>query len=277
VELAFLKMQGCGEDVVVIDCSKQPQAADADLPALARLSLDRGFGIGGHSLLLVAPGRDGRVAVRTFDPRGEEVAPSGHALRCAARYASDAGVVSSTAFSAVTARGDVRLRIIDSVNVTIDLGAPVSQETLAEIRESPDDSFSRSIAIGGRELAWTPVAVGAPFGVFFVPDFERPLASTARRIARHPDFPAGTGIAFAQVCDRESLRLRAWEAGRSSASCDAAAAAVVAAVVSGFADREVFVHLAGGDLFLSWTEDDNRLHLTGPASYVFTGTFPFGE
>lgn len=269
-------MQGCGEDVVVLDCFHQPLAVQADLAALARRVLDRARGVGGEALLLLGPGSAEKVLVRSFALDGSEGEPSTHALRCAARYASDSGAVSHTSFALETLHGAVRVQMVDSVNVRVDLGVPAAPDTLAEIRESTAASFTRTVSLDGRELAYVPVSVGTPFGIFFVPDFSFPMTTMARRIVRHPDFPDGTGVCFTLVQDRGCLRLRAWEGGRRKVSCPAAAAAVVAAVVSGFADRDVLARMPGGDLYLEWGED-NRLRLTGPAVYVFTCTFPFEE
>jgi diaminopimelate epimerase len=278
VEIEFLKMNGCGDDVVVVDCFRQPLAVQADLALLSRRCLHRGTGVGGNALLLVGPGSaGGSLSARAFQPDGAESDPSGHALRCAARYATDAGLVSSTEFAIETRRGDVRAQAIDSRNIRLDLGIPVSPEAAAEIHESPAAAFTVSLEVGGRLLSYMPVSVGTPFGIFFVPGFDSSTERAARRIARHAGFPAGTGVAFAQVIDRETLGLRAWDRARRVPSCSCAAAAVVAAVVNGFCDREVFVRLPGCDLFLEWREETNRLHLTGPALYAFTGTYPFEE
>ena len=78
---------------------------------------------------------------------------------------------------------------------------------------------------------------------------------------------------------REEIRLRVWEGTEEPVpdECACAGAAVVASVVNGFTDREVFVHLKGGDIFLQWEESDNHLWVTGPATYVFTGTYDFEE
>jgi diaminopimelate epimerase len=203
--------------------------------------------------------------------------PDRHALRCAARYATDAGLVSATEFAIETRRGSLQAQAIDSCNIRLDLGAPVSPEAAAEIRESTAAAFTASLEVDGRLLSYTPVSVGGPFGVFFVASFDAASERLARRIGRHPAFPSGAGVAFAQVIDRETLALRAWDRARRAASCSCAAAAVVASVVNGFCDREVFVRLPAGDLYLEWREETNRLHLTGPARYSFTGTYPFEE
>lgn len=271
-------MSGCGDDVVVVDCFRQPLVVQTGLDRLARRGLDRGSGVGGNALVLVGPGTAvGRISARAFAPDGSEVDPSGHSLRCAARYATDAGHVTSTEFPIETRRGEVRAQAIDSRNIRLDLGLPMSPAAAAEIRESPASAFHVSLEVDGRLFSYTPVSVGTPFGVFFVPRFDSAVDRTARRIALHPAFPAGVGVAFAQVVDRETMVLRTWERGRRVPSCSSAAAAVVAAVVNGFCDREVFVRLRGGDLYLEWDEGTNRLHLTGPALYVFTGTYPFEE
>lgn len=278
VEIQFLKMSGCGEDVVVVDCFRQPLVVQTGLDRLARRCLDRGLGVGGNALVLVGPGAAiGRISARAFSPDGSEGDPSGHALRCAARYATDAGHVTSTEFSIETRRGEVLAQAIDSRNIRLDLGLPVSPDAAAEIRESPASAFHVSIEVDGRLFSYTPVSIGTPFGVFFVPGFDSAVDRTARRIALHPAFPVGAGVAFARVVNRETMVLRAWERGRRVPSCSSAAAAVVAGVVNGFCDREVFVRLKGGDLYLEWDEGTNRLHLTGPALYAFTGTYPFEE
>jgi diaminopimelate epimerase len=157
------------------------------------------------------------------------------------------------------------------------MGAPFGGEKAAEIRESLSETFTRSILANGRSVTYTPISLGRSYAMIFVPNFSFPIRRTAREIADQPDFPEGTGIGFVQVSSREELRLRAWEApGEDPADeCACASAALVASVVNGFADREVFAHLPGGDVFLQWDESDHHIWLTGSAGYVFTGTYDF--
>jgi len=219
----------------------------------------------------------GVLPVRCFDGDGEERAVSCNGARCAARYASDSGVVSSSDFHIQCGPQKFRAQIIDSANVRVDMGMPVSRETAAEIRESLSESFTRAILVNGKSVTYTPISLWQSYAMVFVPNFAFPLRRTAREIASQPDFPEGTGIGFVQVNSREELRLRTWGARGDAPSdeCSCAAAATVAAVVNGFADREVFVQLPGGSLFLQWEESSNRIWLTGPAAYVFTGTYDF--
>jgi diaminopimelate epimerase len=279
MEIDFFKMQGCGEDVVLASAARLPADLGSRYPLLARRILDRSFGVGGNAFLVIGVSDDAELSVRGFDADGDEPAVSCNAARCAARYASDSGAVSTGDFRMATGAGTTRVQIIDSANVRVDMGRPFNEQSSAEILESARGSYTRSILVEGRTVSYTPISLGRPYAMLFVPDFSFPLRKTARTIAAQPDFPEGTGIGFVQVCSREELRLRVWEAPDIFApdACACAAAAHVAAVVNGFADREAFVRLKGGDVFLQWDETDNHIWLTGPAGYVFTGTFDFPE
>lgn len=277
MEIEFLKMQACGDDSIILRASQLPPGADQLLPAIAPRILDRSFGVGGTALLLMGPTEEGELAVRAFDPQGDEPPLSCHAARCLARYAADSGAAQGQDFMMRTPDGRIRVQIIDSSNVRVDMGMPMSTETQAEIRESLKDSFTRSLLVDGRSLSYTPISLGRSYAMFFVPDLSFPLNKTARRISEQPEFPAGTGIGFIKVYSRDEIRLRVWEGGYDSDECTCAAAALVASVVDGFTDREIFIHLKGGDVFLQWQESDNHLWLTGPAVYVFTGRYDYEE
>jgi len=277
MEIDFLKMQGCGDDVVVLNGARIPAETPAHLPSLAQRILNRGFGVGGNALVVLGTAAGSVLPVRCLDAEGDDFDISCNGARCAARYASDSGTVSTNDFRIECGTQKLRAQIIDSTHVRVDMGMPFSSEKTAEIRESLSESFTRSILVQGRSVTYTPISLGRSYAMIFVPSFSFPLRRTAREIAAQPDFPEGTGIGFVQVYSREDLRLRSWEAPGEGPTdeCACASAAVVAAVVNGFTDREVFAHLPGGNLFLQWEESDNRIWLTGPAAYVFTGTYDF--
>jgi diaminopimelate epimerase len=277
MEIDFLKMRGCGDDVVLLDGARIPPETAEHLPDLARRILSRRFGVGGNALLLLGACTGGVLPVRCLDADGDDLPVSCNAARCAARYAADSGTVSTNDFSIESGSRAMRAQIIDSAHVRIDMGSPFGAEKTVEIRESLKESFTRSIQVQGRSVTYTPISLGRSYAMVFVPNFGFPVRRTAREIAAQPDFPDGTGIGFVQVNSREDLRVRIWDPpGELQADeCVCASAALVAAVVNGFADRELFVHLPGGNIFLQWEESDNRIRLTGPAVYVFTGTFDY--
>jgi diaminopimelate epimerase len=284
MEIEFLKMQGCGEDTLLVDCFKQQKPRAENCPELARRILDRRCGVGADSLLLLSEGAQSRLAAQCFDARGEEAPVSMNAVRCAARYASDSGIAVDKRFTVETGAGLVASQIIDSSNVRVDLGVP-ARVGGGELREKPLESFTKTIVADNKHVTFTPVSLTSSFVIVFVTLFDFSFPHEARAIAASPEFPQNTGICFTQVHNREKIRLRVWEPGAArggknaedKSSCAGAAAAVVASVVNGFTDREVFVHCEGGDFFVQWEERDNRLYLTGPAYYVFTGTYYFEE
>jgi diaminopimelate epimerase len=279
MEIDFLKMQGCGEDVVVVEATRLPKEAHGRLALLARRMLDRAFGVGGSALVLLGASDDADLSLRCFDPEGDEMPATGNATRCAARYATDSGAAKTSDFSMGSGTRRTRVQVIDSANIRVDMGVPLSREAEAEIRESDRGSFTSSMLVEGREVSYTPISLGRPWAMLFVPDFSFPLKKTARAIAGQPEFPDETGIGFVQVITREEIRLRSWDGpeGLPGDECECAAAAVVASAVNGFTDREVFVRLRGGDVFIQWEEGGNRLWLTGPAGYVFTGVYDFPD
>jgi diaminopimelate epimerase len=277
MEIQFIKMQGCGDDVVVVDGSRVPAEAPAQLPAIAQGILDRSFGVGGNALVVLGAAAAGVLPVRCLDAEGDDFMITSNAARCVARYATDSGAVSTNEFLIECGAAKVKAQIIDSANVRVDMGMPLSVEKTAEIRESLSESFTRAILVQGRSVTYTPISLGRSYAMVFVPDFSFPIRKTARTIAAQPDFPEGTGVGFVQVCSREELRLRTWEAPGEPPpdECACAAAALVAAVVNGFTDRELFARLKGGNIFLQWQESDNHIWVTGAGSYVFTGTWDF--
>jgi len=277
MEIDFLKMRGCGDDLVVVDGTRLRREAGNQLNHLARCILDRTDGVGGRALVVLGEASRSTLPVRCLDEDGDDRDLPGNAARCAARYASDSGAVNANDFLIDCTGRTARAQIIDSTNVRVDMGAPLSMEQAREVRESLRESFTRSVLVEGRTITYTPISLGRPYAMIFVADFSFPLRRTARRISEGPDFPEGTGIAFVQVTSREELRLRTWEPRGEPAPDESgcAAAALVASVVNGLADRELFVRLPAGSLFLQWEESDNHIWATGPALYVFTGTYDF--
>ena len=277
MEIDFLKMQGCGDDVIVVDGTKLHKSAGDRMSRLARRMLNRTRGVGGSELVVFGPAAGAALPVRCLDAEGDDRDLPGNAARCAARYASDSGAVNTSEFRIDCMNRGMRAQIIDSANVRVDMGTPLSREKSSEIRESLRESFTRSLVVRGRTVTYTPISLGRSYAMIFVQDFSFPVRRTSREIADASEFPEGTGIGFVQVCSREELRLRTWEAPGEPPpdECASAAAALVAAVVNGLSDREAFVRLRVGDLFLQWDESDNHIWATGPATYVFTGNYDF--
>ena len=279
MDIEFLKMHGIGNDYVFVDCFKQSAPPDRHLSNLAKKISHRNFGVGGDGLVLILPGTEHGLRMRIFNADGSEAEMCGNAVRCIGRYAFDSGIVTERTFPVETAGRVVELEVIDSRNIKVDMGPPLTLDNRQEIVEKADQNPNQSVIVEDREYTYTPVSMGNPHAVLFVPDYGFDLHKLGRAIETHPDFPNRTNVEFVRVFSREEIRMRVWErgSGETLACGTGASASAVASVLNGFADRDVVVHLNGGDLFIQWSEHDNCVRMTGPADYVFTGRYYYEE
>jgi diaminopimelate epimerase len=274
-------MHGIGNDYVYLDqvprvdgvnggAARLPEAA---LPELAQRMADRHFGVGGDGLVLIVPGDTQPLRMRMFNADGSEAEMCGNAIRCVARYACDNGLVDGSSFSIETMRRAVAMEMLGDGRVCADMGAPMTLDNGAELSAAP--LRPETLTIDGVEREFTPVSMGNPHAVVFVDNFDFDLAAVGTRWEHHPRFPQRTNTEFVVPLSRDRLRMRVWErgSGETLACGTGACAAAVAAVVTGRASRRVTLHLRGGDLEIHWSPDDNHVYMTGPASYVFDGTF----
>ena len=280
MQIPFVKMHGIGNDYVFLDLVSGT-SGDADartpdeehLPALACRIADRHFGVGGDGLVLIVPGDSQPLRMRMFNADGSEAEMCGNAIRCVARHAHDTGLAVDTRFSIQTMDRDVGVEILEGGQVRADMGAPLTFDNAAELSAAP--LLPETLTIDGIEHEFTPLSMGNPHAVVFVKDLDFDLAAIGRRFEHHRRFPERTNTEFVVPLARDRLRMRVWErgSGETLACGTGACAAAVAAVVTGRSDRTVTLHLIGGDLEIHWSGADNHVYMTGPAEYVFRGTY----
>lgn len=270
----FRKMNGLGNDFVVLDARRQPLALNAaQIAAIA----DRGRGIGCDQVIALEPSDFADVFMRIWNADGGEVGACGNAARCvAALLVAERG---SPHVSIETEGGMLAATVAKDGRVTIDMGAPRFAWNEIPLSQPFDDTraielpeFS-DLALG----APSGVNVGNPHCIFFVDDVEaHDLARFGPMLEHHPLFPERANISLAQVTGPDALRLRTWErgAGLTKACGTAACAAAVAAVRRGLTGREVRVTLPGGDLVIGWREGDDHILMTGPFALDYQGTLP---
>jgi diaminopimelate epimerase len=283
MKLRFTKMQGAGNDFIVLDGIAQELAlSDVQWRALA----DRRLGIGADQMLVVAPasnaGND--FAYRIFNADGDEVEHCGNGARAFLRYVIDKGLTSKRSVRVEIQRGTITLTMRDDGNVTVDMGAPVLEpaqvpfdaRSLAARREGNAELWPLELGSGSaaRQIWVTVVSMGNPHAVQVLADVDAAnLAQDGPLIEHHARFPRRVNAGFMQVLDRNSVRLRVWErgAGETLACGTGACAAVVSGINRGLLDSPVRVHARGGMLDIEWAGPGQPVLMTGPAVAVFEG------
>ncbi len=248
--LPFTKMQGIGNDFVVLDALRDALTFD---PALVPALCDRRRGVGGDGVLLVEKGDAAPFRMRMWNPDGSESEMCGNGLRCAAALLRDRGHVEGP--------------------VEIETGAGVLRADFREGGVAVDMGFARLLDEG--KDAGIGVSMGNPHLVLFVEDADAvDLAADGSRLEGHPDFPQRTNVHFAQILSPDEVRVRVWERGAGATlACGTGACAVaVAGVETGRLARRAIVRLPGGPLTIE-VDESRRVTMTGPASTVFDGNW----
>ncbi len=270
--LEFTKMQGLGNDFVVIDATARP--LDLSAQQIQHLA-DRHFGVGCDQVLLVeaprSPGTDFRY--RIFNADGGEVEQCGNGARCFARFVRERGLSGKDEIVVETAGGIIRPRIEADGRVTVNMGAPRFKP--ADIPFIAGGAAPRyDIDVAGRRLSIGAVSMGNPHAVLQVNNVrEAAVAEIGPLIERHARFPKRVNAGFMEIVSPQHIRLRVFErgAGETLACGTGACAAVAVGRTWGLLDGDVTVDLSGGSLTIHWDGDDNPLWMTGPAERVFEG------
>ncbi len=272
MKLSFTKMQGIGNDFIVIDCrTTDPGKGERELAALSRRICDRRFGIGADQVLLLDDSTRADFRMRIFNADGSEVEMCGNGIRCCAKYIWDRNLSGRDVLEIETAAGIIKPRKAGNL-VRVDMGVPVLEGR--QIPVDLDGSIQDyPLSIEDKKFTITCVSMGNPHAVIFVDDvgsFEVPRYGA--RIETHKLFPKKINVEFAQVLDRQTVRMRVWErgAGETMACGTGAAAVAVAANLKGLVQKKVTIKLLGGDLLIE-LDENGRVFMTGPAEEVFEG------
>ena len=267
----FTKMQGLGNDFVVIDAVNQSVCLS---PAQRRLLADRHFGVGCDQILLVegAVG-DADFRYRIYNADGGEVEQCGNGARCFVRYVHDRGMTQKNEIRVETSGGVISPRLEANGEVSVNMGMPKFEPKqipfIAEKR-----AMTYSIDISGRQVEISAVSLGNPHAVQLVEDVDgAPVITEGALIENHPSFPKRVNAGYMQVVDRTHIRLRVYErgAGETLACGTGACAAVVIGIERGLLQSTVQVNMRGGDLTVRWEGEDQPVWMTGPAVTVFDG------
>ena len=266
MRLAFTKMEGAGNDFVVLDCTDWEFFLSKE--QIKRLA-DRHFGVGCDQVLVVErpSGAGADFRYRIFNADGGEVEQCGNGARCFVKFVHGRGLTRKREIRVETLGGTIVPRLEADGEVSVDMGRPVLEgvETL-EVEGAPVE-----VAI---------LSIGNPHAVQVVADVgTAPVATQGPRLERHPRFPNRVNAGYLQVLERQRIALRVWErgAGETLACGTGACAAAVAGIARGALDSPVAVQTRGGTLTISWAGGDNAVWMKGPARAVFEGTIDIQE
>lgn len=273
----FTKVEGLGNDFVLIDSFAEGTPAAPD--KLAVLMCDRHRGVGADGVLLVGPSNEADIEMRLFNADGSEAEMCGNGLRCVALYARRHGLVSRDNVR-VSTLGGLKTAEVSAEDgfVRVDMGSPDFAAGRVPVETDEQEWIDRPLEVLGRLVRLTCVSMGNPHAVAFLRDGEQLDAAVfGPAIERHPAFPRRTNVEFVRV-EPEGLQVVVWERGAGfTLACGTGACATVAASARlGLTSRTVKVHLPGGALDVQWAAD-GRLYMKGPASEVFEGRWPHDE
>ncbi len=277
--IPFTKMHGAGNDYIYVDCfaTRVPE----NLPELARAVSDRHFGVGADGLILICPSDIADAEMRMFNADGSSSEMCGNGIRCVAKYVYDHGIKQSESLRIASAGTVYELQLsisnekVDQVRV--DMGEPVLSPQNIPTTFRGDPVADVSLKLPGHELTVTCVSIGNPHCIAFVEEATDELVlGVGPLVERDAHFPNRVNAEFVEILSRSEVRQRTWERGSGETlACGTGASAVcVAGVLTDRTDRKVTVHLLGGDLELEWSEADNHVYMTGPATEIFSGKWP---
>lgn len=276
MSIAFSKYHGLGNDFILID---NRHSAEPILTSEQAVKwCDRNFGIGADGVIFLLAEANGEHRMRIFNSDGSEPEMCGNGIRCLAKFMQDLNIpTTGSKYQIQTGAGLIVPQMDADGQVTVDMGKPflTATEIPTTLRDSDHKVINVPLEVGGKTWNVTTVSMGNPHCMTFVDDVDMiPLAEIGVLFEHHPVFPKRTNTEFVEVVNRGYVKMRVWErgAGATLACGTGACATVVAGVLNDLCDRTCTVNLPGGDLKIQWSEESDRILMTGPATLVFTGS-----
>ena len=277
MKINFTKMHGCGNDYVYINgfTEKIPQEQKPDF--VRRVS-DRHFGIGSDGAIFINPAEEADFEMEMYNADGSRSEMCGNGMRCVGKYVYDYGLTDKTQFSVVSA-GKIKyltLTIEDgkAVQIRVNMGEPIFAPAEIPVVAEGTPVVNEPITVLDKEYEMTCVSMGNPHAVVFVEDTASfPVNEIGPYFENHEKFPNRTNTEFVQVVDRNHINMRVYErgTGETLACGTGCCASVVACVLNGLTDDNVYVRVLGGVVQVEWNREENLVYMTGPAVTVFDG------
>lgn len=274
IKIKLTKMQGCGNDFVIIDYSEY-EKTNMPMEELAKKVCNRNFGVGADGMII--PKTDTKetdIGWYFYNSDGSIAQMCGNGMRCFAKYVHDKGLVNKKEFSVMTGAGIIKPQLLEDGNVKVNMGTPILED------EKIPFKGSRQLKALDREFEITPVSMGNPHCVIIGEDDPMEMAlKYGPVIEKHEYFPEKTNTEFVKVISKNEIDMRVYErgCGITLACGTGACASVVACVLNNLTEQKVKVNLLGGSVFVEWQGNSSNptenIFLIGPANYTFTAEY----
>lgn len=273
--IKITKMQGCGNDFVVLDYSEYEKSG-LSMEDLARKLCDRHFGIGADGMIIpdTKPNGETDIGWYFYNSDGTTAQMCGNGMRCFAKYVYDKKLVNKKQFSVKTLAGIIKPEIQEDGTVKVNMGTPILEESKIPFKGE------KTVKIKEKEFNIIPVSMGNPHCIIFTEENTLHLAETyGPEMERHPYFPEKTNTEFVKIISKNEIEMRVYErgCGITLACGTGACASVVACILNNLTEDTVKVNLLGGAVTVVWSgtreNQDKDIFLIGPAEYSFTAEY----
>lgn len=276
MKLKFTKMHGTGNDYVYVNCFQEEVKNPAEV---SKYVSDRHFGIGSDGLILIKPSDVADFKMDMYNADGSQGEMCGNGIRCVAKYVYDYGLTDKETISVETLAGIKHLELTIEEGkvalVRVNMGSPELVPEKIPVAAEGERAINVPLEVKGNSYQMNCVSMGNPHCVIFMEEDVRNLNLEAigPDFENHRRFPKRINTEFVNVLDNQTLRMRVWErgSGETLACGTGACATAVAAMLNGHVQKEVTVHLLGGDLKIQWDGGNAPVYMTGPATTVFDG------
>lgn len=273
--IKFTKMHGLGNDYVYIDAINQNIENES---SLAEFVSNRHFGIGSDGLILICKSDIADFRMRMFNSDGSEAEMCGNGIRCVGKFVYDKGLTNKTTVKIETLAG-IKTLNLNTMNgkvktVRVDMGEPILEPEKIPVVSNEKPVKNLNLKAEGKEFKFTCVSMGNPHAITIVDNTENfDVEKYGKVLEIDKAFPKKTNVEFAQIVDRQNIKMRVWErgSGETLACGTGACATLVACSLNGLTEKKANIELLGGTLEIEWNKEDNHIYMTGPAVTVFEG------
>jgi diaminopimelate epimerase len=273
--IKITKMQGCGNDFVVLDYEEYLKSG-LSMDELAIKLCDRHFGIGADGMIIpdTKPNGQTDIAWYFYNNDGSTAQMCGNGMRCFAKYVWDRKLVKNKSFSVKTLAGVIKPEIQEDGTVKVNMGTPILEESKIPFKGE------RTVQLKDKSFDIIPVSMGNPHCIIFTEENPLELAQNYGPIMeKHPYFPEKTNTEFVKVLSKNEIEMRVFErgCGITLACGTGACASVVACVLNNLTEQKVKVNLLGGAVNVEWSgtskNPNENIYLIGPAEYSFVADY----